>query len=205
MLSDSGRKLVVDTVARHHLNQTRKTSSEIVNDLSNVIVQVFQKEKKVNNCPADISHIHRYVILLFCLFFKETYYIPKSGRANPDGKLFSRINYIKQSERKRDRKGAEHVSSETNCEEVVHDPQITSALAWLELNKFPWNTVLAQWEVSFPARRPSLRKYAKANSVIKRFPHLREEHGYQLVSIFSLQFYCFSSWHCILTGIEPSS
>ncbi|XP_021711600.1 uncharacterized protein LOC110679875 [Aedes aegypti] len=48
-LSDSGRKLVVDTVARYHLTLNRKTSAEAVEDLSEVIVGLFTKEKKVVN------------------------------------------------------------------------------------------------------------------------------------------------------------
>lgn len=55
-LSESGRKLVVDIVARYHLALNRKTSCEAVSDLSDVITEVFQKETKVKISPLIISH-----------------------------------------------------------------------------------------------------------------------------------------------------
>lgn len=95
--------------------------------------------------------------------------------------MFSRINYIKQSERKRDRAEKEHMTSEAECSESLHKPEVASAVAWLELNKYPWTTVLSQWEISFQAREALLQKYAKASSIITTYPHLSEDHGYQLV------------------------
>lgn len=46
-LSNAGRKFVVETVARYHLAQDRKTSAEILNDYSNAITALFIKENKV--------------------------------------------------------------------------------------------------------------------------------------------------------------
>ncbi|XP_065086694.1 uncharacterized protein LOC135708504 [Ochlerotatus camptorhynchus] len=71
-LSNAGQKLVVDMVARFHLSLGRKTTAESINDLSEVIIRVFPKKSK------------------------DTYYLPKADRSNPGGKVFSRINYIKQ-------------------------------------------------------------------------------------------------------------
>lgn len=161
-LSDSGRKLVVDTVARYHLTLNRKTSAEAVEDLSEVIVGLFTKEKK------------------------ETYYIPKAkNRGNPAGKLYSRINYIKQSERKRDQKEKQHTAPNSNdCDSADVLPEVASSLAWLELNSSPWATVLTQWEISFPARKFSLRQFSKSSQLINSYPHLKTKCGYQLVIFF---------------------
>ncbi|XP_058447179.1 uncharacterized protein LOC131427739 isoform X2 [Malaya genurostris] len=160
-LSNCGRKLVVDTVAKYHLNQNRKTSAEVVDDLSEVIFGLFRKERK------------------------DTYYIPKAkSRCNPAGKLYSRINYIKQSERKRDLEEQQHVSRKNgDIRNVEHPSEVTLALEWLDINKFPWTTVLTQWEISFSARKVDLRQYSKFIQIIKNYPHLGEEFGYQLLDI----------------------
>ncbi|XP_062535350.1 uncharacterized protein LOC134204557 [Armigeres subalbatus] len=159
-LSDSGRKFVVDTVARYHLTRNCKTSSEVVEDLSTVICGLFKKESK------------------------ETYYIPKAkNRGNPAGKLYSRINYIKQSERKRDQKEKHHISTDNDLDNEQLLPEVATALAWLEINRFPWATVLSQWELSFPARKADLRQFSKAGQLINTYPHLSNECGYQLLDI----------------------
>lgn len=123
------------------------------------------------------------ISMTFCIFYQETYYMPKaSSRSNPAGKLYSRINYIKQSERKRDQREQEHISNNStqrDNENIL--PEVASAIAWLEINKFPWTAVLSQWEVSFPARQSALRQFSKANHLFKTYPHLTEQFGYQLV------------------------
>ncbi|XP_065085549.1 uncharacterized protein LOC135707613 [Ochlerotatus camptorhynchus] len=47
-LSPAGKKFVVDTVARYHLTQDRKTSAEVLNEYSDVIVTLFVKEGKLD-------------------------------------------------------------------------------------------------------------------------------------------------------------
>ncbi|XP_062550206.1 uncharacterized protein LOC134214947 [Armigeres subalbatus] len=114
---------------------------------------------------------------------QETYYIPGKGRANPGGKLFSRVNYLKQSERKRDRLEELHIQPEAIKLEEVVSPEVQAALSWLEVNSFPWATVLAQWEVSFPERKKSLRELSKADDFISKYSHLKENCGFQLLDI----------------------
>ncbi|XP_021711580.1 uncharacterized protein LOC110679873 [Aedes aegypti] len=115
----------------------------------------------------------------------ETYYIPKAkNRGNPAGKLYSRINYIKQSERKRDQKEKQHTAPNSNdCDSADVLPEVASSLAWLELNSSPWATVLTQWEISFPARKFSLRQFSKSSQLINSYPHLKTKCGYQLLDI----------------------
>lgn len=55
VLSDPGRKLVVDIVARYHIARNRKTSSAEVSDLSDVIIELFPKETKVHISLVKIS------------------------------------------------------------------------------------------------------------------------------------------------------
>ncbi|XP_058813891.1 uncharacterized protein LOC131677843 [Topomyia yanbarensis] len=155
-LSVSGRKFVVDTVARHHLSYNRKASAEVIREYSVVITALFQKESK------------------------DIYFIPRRS-GNPGGKLYSRINYIKQSERKRDREEVENVSTGLNVN--VLPIVVENALSWLELNNFPWTSVLTQWEISFPGRKQSLRKFCKSSKLIASYPHLSEAYGYQLLDI----------------------
>lgn len=65
-LSDPGRRLVVDTVARYHLQQNRKSSSEAISDLSDVIIEVFKEEAKVNIPRVKIlQHNERYFFIIF--------------------------------------------------------------------------------------------------------------------------------------------
>ncbi|XP_062537517.1 uncharacterized protein LOC134205869 [Armigeres subalbatus] len=54
-LSNAGRKFVVDTVAKFHINQGRKTSGEILGDYSDAIIVLFRKESKVRNYGVFIS------------------------------------------------------------------------------------------------------------------------------------------------------
>nr|XP_029716383.1 uncharacterized protein LOC115259737 [Aedes albopictus] len=159
-LSDAGRKLVVDTVARFHLLLGRKTTAETISELGNVIVRVFPKESK------------------------DTYYIPKAGRSNPAGKLFSRINYIKQSERKKLKTEDDHITGAGEEKAALQDlpAEVIAAEQWLAINVAPWQTVLHLWEVSYPARKRLLKQFRQAQHLIASYPQFREEFGYQLVS-----------------------
>lgn len=89
---------------------------------------------------------------------------------------------MKQSDRKRIQAEIEH--RKTSSESTSLNPQVNDeaakALTWLELNDSPWIAVVNQWETSFPVRKEALQK--KPLKTIARFPHLRAEHGFQLVS-----------------------
>lgn len=68
-LSDDGRKLVVDIVARYHISLNRKTSSAAVEDLSEVIIELFKKETKV---IVRISFVCENIIHFYCCIFFRT-------------------------------------------------------------------------------------------------------------------------------------
>ncbi|XP_062713976.1 uncharacterized protein LOC134290791 [Aedes albopictus] len=140
-LSDAGRKLVVDTVAWFHLLIGRKTTAESISELGNVIILV--------------------IIHVFMKEFKHTYYIPKAGRSNPAGKLFSRIDYIKQSERKKIKIEDDHLTGAGEEKPRLQDlpAEVIAAEQWLAINVAPWQTVLHLREVSYPARKRLLKKF----------------------------------------------
>ncbi|XP_058466486.1 uncharacterized protein LOC131439463 isoform X1 [Malaya genurostris] len=184
-LSDAGQKLVVNTVAQFHLSLGRKTTAEIINDLSDVIICVFPKESK------------------------ETYYLPKAGRSNPGGKLFSRINYIKQSERQRANKEAAHIASiiEDDSKSLELTTEEESAVQWLNQNISPWSTVLTLWEISFRARKQYLKQSNRVQQLINEYPQLQEEFGYQLLDIDYRNLglgdpsECFKKWDTIFEPV----
>lgn len=122
--------------------------------------------------------------IFICIFLQTTYFIARD-KGNPGGKLYSRINYLRQSNRKREREEDEYLSgvqiSKPTQLEIPH--QAVSALEWLQLNHSPWPTVLSQWEQSFAARKADLRKQNQSAKILQAFPHLFVEHGYQLVRI----------------------
>lgn len=143
-------------------------------------------------CSEDITHY-----IIFSL--QDTYYIPCRGRTNPGGKLYSRINYIKQSEKKRER--LETLRTEPHQEEAIVSAEVSAALSWLEVNQSPWNAVLAQWEISFPSRKTQLRQLALANRIISQYPQLADDHGFQLVSSVSLHANTQSILHVFSTRL----
>lgn len=104
---------------------------------------------------------------------------------NPGGKLYSRINSIRQSERKRLKSENEHlreVNGEDTQQNIVAE-EVVSAKEWLELNQHPWSSVLVQWETAFPLRKQLLCKAKHFPSLLRLYPHLETEYGFQLVNI----------------------
>ncbi|XP_065078148.1 uncharacterized protein LOC135701317 [Ochlerotatus camptorhynchus] len=159
-LTEASRKLVTDVIARYHLEINRKSSFEVLDEYAEVIIKIFKKEKKSTYCS------HR-------------------KHRNPGGKLYSRINYIRQSERKRIKEEDDHVKGikqpDTNTR--VANPEALNAISWLQLNRSPWSSVLVQWEISFPERCRDLKNSNKFSSVLESYPHLSDETGYQLLDI----------------------
>lgn len=119
------------------------------------------------------------LLILTFLFLKETYYIPRIKKSNPKGKLFSFINNKTQKTRSNIKQELARISP---AETPAEDPQVGAAISWLGINTSPWETVLAQWRASFPARKHLLKNINKSDQVISSYPHLRLEYGYQLVS-----------------------
>ncbi|XP_065078406.1 uncharacterized protein LOC135701518 [Ochlerotatus camptorhynchus] len=117
--------------------------------------------------------------------FKDTYYLPKADRSNPGGKVFSRINYIKQSERQRAKRDKEHFApiAEGDIESQELSAEVEAAVQWLTVNTAPWTTVIALWEVSYHARKRYLKQYSRAQKLIDDYPQLREKFGFQLLDI----------------------
>ncbi|KXJ67902.1 hypothetical protein RP20_CCG007871 [Aedes albopictus] len=109
----------------------------------------------------------------------------KAKKGNPGGKLYSRINYLKQAERKREKEDDEYLSGATEAKSARFEipPQANTAHEWLQLNQSPWPTVMVQWEQSFEARKENLRKQHHSSNVLQTFPHLLMESGYQLLDI----------------------
>ncbi|XP_055537691.1 uncharacterized protein LOC129725660 [Wyeomyia smithii] len=111
---------------------------------------------------------------------KDTYYVERKG--NPGGKLYSRINYIKQADRKRNRREDTRQSVTTELENIEL-PEVTNAISWLQLNRAPWNSVLDNLQTSFPGRQELLKNKKKAAKLSTTYPHLEDEFGFPLLDI----------------------
>lgn len=118
--------------------------------------------------------------------FQDTYYLPKASRSNPGGKIFSRLNYIKQSERERAKRDASHFAPITDEHNGSQEftAEVEPAVQWLAVNTAPWTTVLSFWEISYPARKPHLKQYSRVLKLINDYPQLQENFGFQLVTFF---------------------
>lgn len=104
-------------------------------------------------------------------------------KGNPGGKLYSRINYIRQSDRNKV-KAEETRQTVSVAPENITTPEILKALTWLNLNRQPWSSVPVHWEITFPDRQHLLKDRRKVNKLLKKYPHIGEEFGFQLVSIY---------------------
>lgn len=99
--------------------------------------------------------------------------------------MYSRINYIRQSERKRLKEEDDHLKGLEKPEANTRatNPEALNAISWLQLNRSPWSTVLVAWEISFPERCRDLKKSNKFTLILESYPHLCDDTGYQLVRI----------------------
>ncbi|XP_062541068.1 uncharacterized protein LOC134209107 [Armigeres subalbatus] len=180
-LSSEGKKFVTDEVARYHLSRKRKTTSEQLAEYASVIVKVFRKEQK------------------------DTYFISKKG--NPGGKLYSRINYIRQSDRKK-LQAEDNRQTSTGILKNTYSTETLKAVSWLQLNHMPWASVLCYWEISFPAREELLQDQKKIAKLLKKYPHLGKEFGFQLIDIdyrllgFGEQSGCQEKWEQLIDPIS---
>lgn len=113
------------------------------------------------------------------LILQDTYYTPKKG--NPSGMLYSRFNYLRQTELRRLRAEENRQTSSTNSETIIA-PEVLNGISWLQLNRLPWTNVLSQWEITFPDRKVLLADQKKISNLLTKYPHFKEEFGFQLVS-----------------------
>lgn len=157
-LSEPKQQQLAEIVANYHISLHRNLRSEDLENYSLAITTLFKSEKK------------------------ESYYIPRGGdRKNPGGKIANKIGNLKQKKRKEEAREDEHVKKLKPSSAPQKVQAVNEGTQWLILNVQPWSTVLDKWPVSFSFRQPLLQKQKSAAKLLQKFPHYKEEFGYQLI------------------------
>ncbi|XP_062534538.1 uncharacterized protein LOC134203688 [Armigeres subalbatus] len=158
-LSDAKQLRLAHIIADYHLKTHQKVKTEDLENYSSCIITLFESERK------------------------ENYYIPRGGdRKNSGGKIFNKINNLKQKKRKEEFNEKRHLKVLRIDAEEDFKPteEALSAEEWLSLNNEPWSVVLEKWVTSADTRKKYLQSQQSIPKLFSLYPHYKNQHGHQL-------------------------
>ena len=121
------------------------------------------------------------IIGLFPTECKNTYYYPAIAKSkNSGGKLLDRYRNIKRKYSKSKTTNTTNVSDTTICV----DEEILYKIEWLKTSSHPWHQVEQYWTDTCKARMKDRGDSGVIADFINKWPSLKNELGYTLVSIF---------------------
>ncbi|XP_036335974.1 uncharacterized protein LOC118746249 isoform X2 [Rhagoletis pomonella] len=164
-----------------------KENNRLDNINRDEIIAILIEEICYGNISLKPSDFHSLVNEICSVFpseveTKEYYYIPRTGKKNPSGKLF--YKYVNCRKGKKGSHNIPH-NEENNtqqCTEELNNSIISALKLSLSKESADWNEVLDKWAKTFSARQKDLKNLASSD-FLKAWPKLADARAPELIKI----------------------